>query len=949
MAVLGTSVYHQTRKGAVCIHSDQTRKLLTMAGIARQFEKSHPSSQVMLIGSQMFADSMFNEKEFRRMVKLSETSVLDSVPNRSLVPEVPLQSMVNLSVGISSAIPIVSGVVNLPQSLPPKPSGTGDRTVVRRETVVSADEPTDALLDWSYNLEVIHKLDKNFGARCPRYFHPAFAAAPAVPLEKNVLFTLPEVCATFGLSSNLQDKYFTECCRKPDLLDAVLNNLHDSLNGMIGSADKSVYIEGCLLYPRRRRRPLYTYPVEERDRVSRLRPLFNTVLIVSDVDRLFAEDPDRLSRLIEAVRAEPTCRAFYFMSDFYGSQLGLVSSLMESLCLPQPKTKLHVEAYSVARESWVTVDEVHNPGTPSEASVRVRLDGQPSGSSMVEVHRSMIRRTPVRIGRVTSPAMLSKYVFENHITISVMFPTPVVPCTLRTIGPDETEQVEAYTQAAAAEGDFSSLGLNRAIARKLDLIGKSVLSNVFGKHLVVSHNGCAMVTAKSILARFQKSPSFPQSPRGLRAWRVGRTAFPDDVSCVLCVIEDDEAANRVLSQPPEVLSSCLAFIVPRCVFESAGLFQGLGIRHVYLMDHRMRVTVFHATDGGSGLSILHVWDYVVHSVPNLPADQKPKKRQPFIRGDNGKSLRAALQKMAKNQPHLDAYALLEDIVRKEKQVFGSRYQAYLTTGASIEFLLHQLRSASTSRFDPQAALDTCRKWRARNDIGEKKYVQVLSAVQAIFGSDLFLEYNNRRRKRRCDNLLDAMRVNAILLFNISRELEDIESAARLLVEMPDISVLSPAYSFRVWSSDAVSSPELSMSQILDHVRDQTQGLNRLREIVVANQEDLWSRLLTCNGLLKSRYFVFNPVGCSKARSRALSAAAHFQRRMMAPQDDRTVPLLFGIRAPAPPKVAAALTGGFGRFRWDKRSSLPPSSKSIEGGVWPFTSSDDDEGNFSDIY
>ena len=851
---------------------------------------------------------------------------------------------------------------------------------------MSAELPSSALLDWSHTLSVLYQIDQSLGQSAPGYFHPFYRRSDLPYFDdfaNNVAVRLSDLESDFGLDRGLHARYFQACC-KPDFALASRRNLHQTLNSLIGSeADSERYVEKCFLFPRRRIRPLYTYPVEERDGVPRLRPLLNTAIIIADADRLYADDPERFVRLVNHIRAEPTCRVFYFLSDFYASQAPMVTVCLESLCLPQPTTRVDVEAYDVHSEAWVTA---HVVGEENK-TLRLQLGGTGSSGGKVRVISSeLIRRAPARVGSVTTPALLSRFVFDHKITVSVMFPTPVMPhrsanttttataaaaaAAAATSGsggggasvpatppPPPPTAEERYANAAATNEDPTPLALRPAIEFKLDLIGRSVVSNAFGKHLVVTHAGaeCVQAAANVILQhRTKNTAAYPEISRGLQAWQPDRDAFPSRSEVrVLCLLPTVEAARAALVQTTERLRRVTAFVISKPVFAEVGLFHRFGIRHVYLMDHTVRVSVFHASTAAQGsLMVLHVWDYVVRSVPGRNSDfpsQQQKKMAPFVRTPSGDSLGRALREMATRQAgaHVSAFGLLDDIVRQERNLFGARYETYLSTGASMDFVVKQLRATDSGSFDPSRILRTCQKWRLRNDIGEERYTKVLTAVQNIFGSDLFQAYNRRRIQRQCGTVVQLMRVNAVLLYNISAELGDVEEMLQILATDQQLRRLAPGYALRVvvtGRGGAVqnllatangAADRLAVVDFLRHVEAKVSMLDRMRSLLLGRQQELWSQLLACHSLQSVRYFSFQPVGCQTARSRALQVANRFQQeapRLMSPhRDDKLVgtPLLFGV------VERDGLAGGGGGFTWGMQSPVFARRRrqNVRGGAW----------------
>ena len=69
------NLYHQTRKGGLCVHSDQTRKMLTIGALVERFHRKNPQTQVLLVGSDTFVDYLFDPEELKRFMALSDSTV----------------------------------------------------------------------------------------------------------------------------------------------------------------------------------------------------------------------------------------------------------------------------------------------------------------------------------------------------------------------------------------------------------------------------------------------------------------------------------------------------------------------------------------------------------------------------------------------------------------------------------------------------------------------------------------------------------------------------------------------------------------------------------------------------------------------------------------------------------------------------------------------------------
>ena len=86
-----------------------------------------------------------------------------------------------------------------------------------------------------------------------------------------------------------QERVFYNCCDAPEFSVAISSNSVSQINMLLGKVQTNPRDchHGCCLFPKRRLRPLYTYPIEERDGLPRYRPFFNTAIIFPDAEQLF--------------------------------------------------------------------------------------------------------------------------------------------------------------------------------------------------------------------------------------------------------------------------------------------------------------------------------------------------------------------------------------------------------------------------------------------------------------------------------------------------------------------------------------------------------------------------------------------------------------------------------------------------------------------------------------
>ena len=77
---------------------------------------------------------------------------------------------------------------------------------------------------------------------------------------------------------------------------------------------------------------------------------------------------------------------------------------------------------------------------------------------------------------------------------------------------------------------------------KLDLVAGSLFKNMYGKHLVVTHDDpeCLLAVADAVNARIGEEGGHPETPPGFEVWRVGSNPRPplNGSRPFLCLMSD---------------------------------------------------------------------------------------------------------------------------------------------------------------------------------------------------------------------------------------------------------------------------------------------------------------------------------------------------------------------------------------------------------------------------
>ena len=113
------------------------------------------------------------------------------------------------------------------------------------------------------------------------------------------------------------------------------------------TAPSSLFFRGNPFYPKNRIRPLVTYPAEELDRLPRFRPFYNTTLVFADVSNLESLYPESLRFLMDIIRHEPVCEAFYFVSDYHNNNARFLTEICDTLRQPAKSVRVDYKVSDV--------------------------------------------------------------------------------------------------------------------------------------------------------------------------------------------------------------------------------------------------------------------------------------------------------------------------------------------------------------------------------------------------------------------------------------------------------------------------------------------------------------------------------------------------------------------------------------------------------------------------
>lgn len=908
--------YTQRHKGSLAIHSNRTGRMLWAACLVHLCRALNQDRQAMVIGSDTFCATVYNPREFKRLMDLAEQIVGD-------------------------ADSLEGGIVE------PPAAGRG------------AD-----VLDWQHALAVIHKQQEkmrkedSWDGHLP-HLPEDFRDHPYLDnnkfYKKHLVHTLREVQSAFGVlhsgtsGNSLEATFYRAAAHDGrDVEVAVAQGDLDRLSALIGSADDC--FGGCSVAPKGRIRPLVTHPAEERDRQPRFRPLFNTLVIFPDADQMFSQSPERMLALLEMIRREPTCQVHYGMSEFRMEQMALVTSAMESLCLPQPQRYPLVEhAFSLQSNSWVKSTVVRSPAvlSPEErVGVEMRHPGV-IGSRPLSVPGRLVMRLPPPLGTLSSPADLFRQTMDRKLLVSVAFPPPVLPGGLETEHiqqPEDAKDGKPKKDAVPSDLEsavqrYMSKGLlsisENEVRCKMDLVAGSLASNIYGKHLVVVHDDpeCLLAVADAVNARVRGEKAYPEVPPGMHVWQVGNTPRPerDAPSPFLCLLSTEEDAAAALGggTPRSLFRECAAIVCTRRVFLSIGLPREMGIYHVYLLPEKVNVTELHRGPRFGGVDVLHVWDYAVPlSSPALmgspvavrgpfapsPKDCRARDKKtatkPFVVMPTAHGFGRQLEYLgAAAERTTAAYGVLEGIAEYERRYFGPRFRAYAESGPSMSGVLELLRKSTASANHADRAARLCEAWRRRSGVSDAQYIRVSTALSAILGSDRFRIYSRARQESECEDLVRKMSAHSLMLYNIKAELQGLESMLQALrtsnhstglfphFRLPSVHVRTGAVSDLLDPAGLHPGGSASVMQVAGVTSAKVALLDRLRLQTMEAQVATWRAFVACQGLRKPPSqrtkieLAVRPVLCPHAMALARSRAVAFQG---AANVGERVPLVFGV-------------------------------------------------------
>lgn len=920
-------VYTQKHKGSLAVHSNRTSRMGWAACLVHLCRSLHPDRQAMIVGSDTFCSALYNPSEFRRLMDLAEEIV-------------------------GSAEHLRGGRIAAP-------------SLVSEVSEVSGAE----VLDWQHSLAIIHKQQEKYMAEevwdghlphLPEEYRDHSYFKPESFHKQHLVYTLDEILTSFGMSGSsrsLEALFYTAASHESRALEVALGEGDlDRVGSLVGTSDAC--FSRCSVAPKMRIRPLATHPAEERDRQPRFRPLFNTLLVFPDADQLFSQSPGRMLKFINMVRREPTCQVHFGMSEFRLEQMALSTAALESLCLPQPQLYPLVEhAFSLQSDSWVKSTVVRSPAVMAGSTLDVGVEmSHPGvvGSTPAAVSGRLVLQLPPPLGAFDSPSDLFRQSSDRKLLISVAFPPPVLPGSMETehLGDTKEEDNEGEEEDEVKNDDegenaqdiepavqrYMSKGMldlsERTVRCKLDLVAGSLSSNLYGKHLVVTHDDpeCLVAVADAVNARIGRLGGHPSTPPGMEAWQVGSTPRPREGAArpFLCLISTEKDADDALGggTPRRLFRECAAIVCTRRVFLKTGLPRELGIYHIYLLPETVNVSHIHRGPRFGGVDVLHVWDYTVPlSSPALmgspvavggpfapsPKDCRRKedkgKKMPFVVIPTAEGLGQQLQYLGSAaETTTTAYAVLDSISQYEKSYFGPHFRKYAETGPSISGVLELLRKSTSESNHADRAVRMCEAWRRRSGVSDEQYVRVASALNAILGSDRFRVYDRMRQAQDCDDLLRQMSANSVILFNIKSELHGLESMLQTLRSSRHTGELFPH--FRLPSVDVRSG---SVHELLDPAGLHPGGsasplqvaaiagakvklLDRLRLQTMEAQVAAWRAFVACRGLQhqSKAELVVRPVVCPHAVALAHSRAVRFQGQASSHDPSDQIPLVFGV-------------------------------------------------------
>lgn len=752
----------------------------------------------------------------------------------------------------------------------------------------------------------------------PKFFPKGLYEAAVATHLPPVCFTLAEFMDTFSPATM---QVFADLVSKGYTLDEAKPRMPVS---------KKLFYRNNPFYPKKRIRPLVTYPEEERDHQPRFRPLYNTVLVLADADNMNLVNPDALEFLMKLVRHEPTCEAHYCISELQNDDTAFLTNMCDSLRVPPIHAPVDVEAYDVQSGKWAPVAIVQEEG--NEILVRFKEAVLQTGRAKVFTVRPSLVRKWTRCDALTSPDILRQFLKQHNIRVVAHICPPRLKDVSEIV--DEhagvTETDKAAVRCALQEKRMGDTTHTLAVRLKLyNILTNLKDGSIHGKMMVVAPDKCIDLYAQTVRREFKGDDGLsvldlkdPKAWRKLNKW-AGKKQ-PKLGRLVLLIRTLAHWAELAGAFPTPLKRRTAAYFVGRSVFEQSGVPRTLGIRHLYLMGKDVRLAVLTQTgksmfgglgDEGSGqrFTALTVWKYIVSSPDDgKEANHQANKAalqsvadQPFrLPTPLGSESAAMLGRWTQTefiQPEvpslegpeglsrvMDAMDFLRTVDDEEQRVFhGSLYQSHAKTGPTMQSILDAFEKARAERFDPSEVLAMCKQWSERVRLHPKLHDRVLAAVQVVLNSETYRSYVTSTQRTRCSGLRRRMAVQVALLQKIKRETAEL---ARLTQSMriglqknrrPKLLVLlEEGGAIDIVKRDR-RSPEAS--GLLAHVAAKQQMLESARRATLLELGRLWEQFRRCPRSIGpgGQTLSFVPLqqfaGKANLYSDALSSATAFQQ------------------------------------------------------------------------
>ena len=763
------------------------------------------------------------------------------------------------------------------------------------------DLPTQEGESIKTNQKSICKHRKGIPSFFPKGLYEAVVATKLPP----VCFTMEEFMETFSAGTM---RLFA---------NIVTNGLHVD---NVGNADKTRFYRNNPFYPKKRIRPLVTYPPEEADRNPRFRPLYNTVLVVADADNLNTINPDSMEFLMNIVRHEPTCEAHYFVSELQNNDTYFLTNMCDSLRLPEKKSKVDIEAYDIDSGKWTPVAVVQETG--DRMMVRFKQAVVQTGRTRAFSIRPSLVRKWSKCDALSSPHLLRKFLTQHNIRVVTHIEKPRLQ-SIKQIQdePSITESDKAAVSCALQEGRFGDIAHTFAVRLKLNHIVENLKKkNIHGKMLVVAADKCLKVYADTL----------KKGATDVRIMDLGKPNTWTTLKALASKKEETLLARMLVVvhkfthwvqlsafYPTKLKRRTAVYLVSQSAFERSGVPRTLGIRHVYLMGNDVRLAVLTQSGKVDGLrsgapssrfTVVTVWKYVVSSPEgDLESNHAANTEALGLHNDDMAvfSELEAWSGHSSDKPVfelegpsglgrvMDAMQFLRSVDEEEQRAFkGTQYTLHSKSGPTMASILARFTEANPTEFDPSDILAACKAWAVRVNLSPALYDRVVAAVQVILNGESYQAYVQTTQRVRCSNIRRQMAVQVALLQKIAREVEELaELTAYLSRSVDGVERFSGKEQLLVLTQpggvvDMVRVPD-SHSSLLAHMNAKQQMLDSARRSTVLELSRLWEKFRQCPhsarqpGPGTGRKISFIPVQNlpekEKIYSDALSAAALFQQ------------------------------------------------------------------------